>query len=222
MLRFAAATALVALLAPAPRFAQPRPPAAVAPAAAGPITPPFRLVLAAAGTSASWRVRERLASFDFPNDAVGTTHDVGGAIVVGADWQPVAAESKITVNLTTLKSDREMRDGYIRRRTLQTDQYPTAVLVPTKFLRMRTPLPDSGTFTFEIEGDLTVHGVTKPTTWLVTAVAKDGGYTGSALTRVTFEAFGMQQPRVPILLSIEDEINLQLDFSFVRDTTWRG
>ena len=67
-----------------------------------------------------------------------------------------------------------------------------------------------------------MHGVTKPTTWLVTAVAKDGAYTGSALARVTFEDFGMQQPRVPILLSIEDEINLELDFGFVRDTTWHG
>ena len=213
MLRLAATAALVTLLGPT----------AGAPGATGAGqqgAPPFRLVLVPAGTSASWRVRERLASFDFPNDAVGTTRDVGGAIVVGADWQPVAADSKITVNLTTLRSDRDMRDRYIQHRTLETDRFPTAVLVPTRFLRMRTPLPDSGTFTFEIEGDLTVHGVTKPTTWLVTAVAKDGGYTGSALTRVTFEDFDMQQPRVPILLSIEDEINLELRFSFARDTTW--
>lgn len=207
MFRFAAAAALAALLA--------------APAPAPTAAPPFRLVFVPAGTSASWRVRERLASFDFPNDAVGTTRDVGGAIVVGPDWQPVAKDSKITVNLTTLKSDRDMRDRYIQGRTLETDRYPTAVLVPTQFLRMRTPLPDSGTFTFEIQGDLTIHGVTKPTTWLVTAVAKDGGYAGDALARVTFEDFGMQQPRVRILLSIEDEINLDLKFDMVRDTTWR-
>ena len=128
--------------------------------------------------------------------------------------------SKITVNLTTLKSDREMRDRYIQRRTLETDRFPTATLVPTDFLRMRTPLPDTGSFTFELVGDLTVHGVTKSTTWLVTAVAKDGGFSGSAQTRVTFEDFGMTQPRVPILLSIEDEINLEFQFTFVRDTTF--
>jgi polyisoprenoid-binding protein YceI len=72
---------------------------------------------------------------------------------------------------------------------------------------------------FEIVGNLTVHGVTKPTTWLVTAVGKDGGFSGTALTRVTFEDFAMAQPRVPILLSIEDEITLEFQFSFVRDTT---
>ena len=217
MIRFAAA-ALVALLWGAPT----RPTPVTPPAARAAQGQPFRLVLAPTGNEARWRVRERLASFDFPNDAVGTTHDVGGAIVVGADGQPDSTASKITVNLTTLQSDRAMRDRYIKGRTLEVDRYPTAVLVPTRFLRMRTPLPDTGTFTFEIAGNLTVHGVTKPTTWLVTAVGKDGGYTGTAATRVTFEDFGMAQPRVPILLSIEDEINLEFQFALVRDSSWHG
>ncbi len=210
MIRLAAAAALLALLTPQPQQPAPR----TAPAG------PIRLVLSPSGNEARWRVRERLASFDFPNDAVGVTRDVGGAIVIGADGQPDSTASRITVNLTTLQSDRAMRDGYIKHRTLETDRYPTAVLVPTRFLRMRTPMPDTGTFTFEIVGNLTVHGVTKPTTWLVTAVGKDGGFSGTALARVTFEDFAMAQPRVPILLSIEDEINLEYQFSFVRDTTF--
>lgn len=208
MIRFAPAAALLVLLTPGPRPSAP-------PAAR---TGPVRLVVAPSGNEARWRVRERLASFDFPNDAVGTTRDIGGAIVIGADGQPDSSASRITVNLTTLQSDRSMRDNYIKRRTLETDRFPTAVLVPTRFLRMRTPMPDTGTFTFEIVGNLTVHGVTRQTTWLVTAVGKAGGFAGTALTRVTFEDFAMAQPRVPILLSIEDEINLEYQFSFVRDT----
>jgi len=215
MIRITAAAAVVLF------SAAPKPPVTPRPHQA-PQGQPFRLALAPAGNEARWRVRERLASFDFPNDAVGTTHDIGGAIVVGADGQPDSTASKITVNLTTLQSDRAMRDRYIKGRTLEVDHFPTAVLVPTRFLRMRTPMPDTGTFTFEIVGNLTVHGVTKPTTWLVTAVGKDGGYTGTALTRVTFEDFAMTQPHVPILLSIEDEINLEFQFSFVRDTSYRG
>jgi polyisoprenoid-binding protein YceI len=205
MIRFAPAAALLVLLTPGPRPARPL----------AARTGPTRLVVAPSGNEARWRVRERLASFDFPNDAVGTTRDIGGAIVIGADGQPDSTASKITVNLTTLQSDRSMRDNYIKRRTLETDRFPTAVLVPTRFLRLRTPMPDTGTFTFEIVGNLTVHGVTKSTTWLVTAVGKDGGFAGTALTRVTFEDFAMAQPRVPILLSIEDEINLEYQFSFV-------
>jgi len=212
MLRFAAAAALFVLLTPGPE----RPDTRAVPVG------PIRLVLAPSGNEARWRVRERLASFDFPNDAVGATHDIGGAIVLGADGQPDSTASQITVNLTTLQSDRSMRDNFIKHRTLETDRYPTAVLVPTRFLRMRTPMPDTGTVTFEIVGNLTVHGVTKLTTWLVTAVGKDGGFSGTALTRVTFEDFNMAQPRVPILLSIEDEINLEFQFSFVRDSTYHG
>ena len=212
MIRLAAAAALLALLTPGPRRPAPRA------ALAGPI----RLVLAPSGNEARWRVRERLASFDLPNDAVGVTRDVGGAIVIGADGQPDSTASKITINLTTLQSDRSMRDNYIKHRTLETDKFPTAVLVPTRFLRMRTPMPDTGTFTFEIVGNLTVHGATKQTTWLVTAVGKADGFSGTALTRVTFEDFAMAQPRVPILLSIEDEINLEYQFTFVRDSTYHG
>lgn len=213
MLRLTAAAGLLALLAASPAPHRPAPRAA----ASGPI----RLVVAPEGNEARWRVRERLASFDFPNDAVGTTHDIGGAIVIGADGKPVAKDSKITVNLTTLHSDREMRDRYVQHRTLETGKFPTAVLVPTDFLRLRSPtLPDTGSFSFELVGDLTVHGVTKSTTWLVNAVAGHGGFAGTAQTRVTFEDFGMTQPRVPILLSIEDEINLEFQFSFVRDSTY--
>jgi polyisoprenoid-binding protein YceI len=210
MIRFAPAAALLALLTPGPRPAG-APGAPAAPAAS------IRLVVAPSGNEARWRVRERLASFDFPNDAVGTTRDIGGAIVIGADGQPDSTASKITINLTTLQSDRSMRDNYIKHRTLETDKFPTAVLVPTRFLRMRTPMPDTGTFTFEIVGNLTVHGVTKQTTWLVTAAGKADGFAGTALTRVTFEDFAMAQPRVPILLSIEDEINLEFQFNFVRE-----
>jgi polyisoprenoid-binding protein YceI len=229
MRRFAAATALAALLAPTPVPARsaPRRPvrataAASAPAARPQAGPPFRLVLAPTGNQATWRVRERLVSFDFPNDAVGTTHDLGGAIVVGGGWQPDSTRSKITVNLTTLKSDRAMRDHYIQRRTLETDRFPTAVLVPTRFERLRTPLRDGRTFTFEVVGDLTLHGVTRPTTWLVTAAPTADGYAGTAQTQVKFEDFGMTQPRVRILLSIEDAIHLEFHFNFVRDTTWHG
>jgi len=216
MLRLTAA-ALLVLVAPASG------PAPHAPPRPAPAAGPVRLVLAPEGNEARWRVRERLASFDFPNDAVGTTRDVGGAIVLRADGKPDSSASKITVNLTTLHSDREMRDRYIQHRTLETDKFPTAVLVPTDLLRLRGgALPDTGSFSFELVGSLTVHGVTKSTTWLVSAVARNGSYTGTAQTRVTFEDFGMTQPRVPILLSIEDEINLEYQFVFVRDTTYRG
>jgi polyisoprenoid-binding protein YceI len=66
---------------------------------------------------------------------------------------------------------------------------------------------------------LTIHGVTKPSTWDVTAEAKGGSITGKAVTRIHFGDFGMTQPRVAIVLSVVDDIKLEYDFSFVREGT---
>ena len=82
-------------------------------------TKPAKLTLST-GSKARYRVREQLAGISFPSDAVGTTETVTGAIVINPDGSIDAAQSKITVDLKTLSSDQQMRDGYIQNRTLET------------------------------------------------------------------------------------------------------
>ena len=103
---------------------------------------PQRLVLAPSGNEARYRVREQLANVSFPSDAVGTTQGVTGAIVIGDDGKIVTAQSSIVVDLTTLKSDRERRDRFIQGRTLETDRFPTATLVPTAARGWPSSLPN--------------------------------------------------------------------------------
>jgi polyisoprenoid-binding protein YceI len=181
----------------------------------------LRLVVAPAGNEARFKVREQLAELPLPNDAIGVTHGISGAIVLDESGRIVAAESRFTVDLASLKSDRDRRDGYIKRRTLETDRFPTAVLTPTAVRGLPAPLPDSGTMTFALVGDLTIHGVTRPSTWQVTATANHGEFTGTASTRVKFEDFGMTQPRVAIVLSVQDDIGLEYVFHLVPDSTGR-
>src|SRR5207302_5344080 len=106
---------------------------------------------------------------DFPNDAVGATKEITGQIVVGADGKIVADQSKITVNVAGLKSDRDRRDAFLRRTTLTTDSFPTVTLVPRAFEGVPQTWPDTATISFQLVGDLTVRGVTRPTRWQVTA-----------------------------------------------------
>jgi polyisoprenoid-binding protein YceI len=182
-------------------------------------TGPLRLVLDPANSEARYRVREQLANISFPTDAVGTTRAISGTIVMEPDGTVVSQESKFIVDLTTLKSDKAQRDRYIQNNTLQTRSYPTAEFIPTKVIELPSPLPTSGTATFQLAGDLTVHGITRPATWDVTASVDGQGLTGSASTSFTFEDFGMTPPRVPILLSVEDTIKLEVDFHLVLDTS---
>jgi len=177
----------------------------------------YRFVTATEGNAARYRIREQLVGVDFPNDAVGETKNVTGVISADAKGNLLPAESKFTVDVSNLTSDKDRRDGFVKRRVLETDQYPTVTLVPTKITGVSLPLPTSGTRSFDIVGDLTVRGVTHPTTWKVNAQFNPAGFTGKAATSFTFKDFAIDQPRVPVVLSVADTIKLELDFSMVQE-----
>jgi polyisoprenoid-binding protein YceI len=176
----------------------------------------LRLVLSPTGTAARYRVRERLVGQDLPNDAVGETKTLSGAISFDSSGKVIRQASKFVVDAGTFVSDKNRRDGFVRGRLLESDSYPEVVLVPTAVSGISLPLPSSGTKPFEMTGDLTVRGVTRPTSWKGTAQFQDGSVTGSAATAFTFDDIQMEQPRVPVLLSVADTIRLEIDFNLVR------
>jgi polyisoprenoid-binding protein YceI len=178
-----------------------------------------RYVVGSTGNEARYRVREQLAGFDLPKDAIGATKDVTGRIVIGPDGKVVKDASKVTINLATLKSDQGRRDNYLRTRTLETSKYPKAELVPVAMEGLLMPIAPGASQTFSVRGDLTVHGVTRPTTWQVTARGEGNDVVGTAATAFTFKDFGLDQPRVPVVLSVADTIRLEYDFHFVPDST---
>ena len=175
----------------------------------------LRLVVASDGNAARYRVREQLMGRDFPNDAVGETKSLTGAVSFDKDGKVIADASKFTLDAGTFVSDQNRRDGYVRGRLLDANTYPTVNLVPTEIKGVKLPLPKSGTAPLEMKGDLTVRGVTRPTVWKGTAEFKDGQVAGTAATSFTFEDIKMDQPRVPVLLSVADTIKLELDFKLV-------
>jgi len=121
------------------------------------------------------------------------------------------------VDISNLTSDKDRRDGFVKRRVLETEQFPTVTLVPTKITGLSLPLPTSGSKSFDLTGDLTVRGVTHPTTWKVNANFQQAGFSGKAATAFTFKDFAIDQPRVPVVLSVADTIKLELDFSMIKE-----
>jgi len=189
---------------------------ASAPTAGGANNDTIRFVLVSDKSEARYRVREQLANIALPSDAIGRTKDFNGTLVIKSDGSIVSPDSKFTVNLATLTSDRSQRDNFIKRAVLQTNQYPNAVFVPTQATGLPSPLPQSGSLAFKLTGDLTIQNVTKPVTWDVTANLQGDQLTGQATTTFKFEDFSLTQPRVPVVLSIEDHITLELDFTMQR------
>ena len=181
----------------------------------------LHLVVAATGNEARYRVQERLMGRDLDNDAVGVTPAVTGAIALDSAGRIVPGESRFVVDVTGLKSDSDRRDGYVRRRLLQADSFPRVELRPTAVRGLPANLsmarPPAGPQRLTLVGDLTVRGVTRPTTWQVTAEYRDGRVVGTAATRFTFADFQMAQPRVPVVLSVADTIRLEYDFTLVAE-----
>ncbi len=201
------------------------PPPTPSPPAGTPATTPDTRPAAAAVTfrvvpdqsEARYRVREQLAALQFPSDAVGRTKAISGTIAFAGDGSVISSASKFSVDLRTLRSDQERRDNFIRMNTLEVSRYPTAEFVAREVRGLRWPLPTSGEATFQLTGDLTIHGTTRPVTWDVTARFDGNQVTGTATTSFKFEDFNMQVPRVAVVLSVENNIRLELDFTFVRE-----
>ena len=154
-----------------------------------------RLVLDASTSKASYHARETLVGNPLPTEAVGTSPGVTGTLLIGADGAIAADQSTITVDMTKLKSDESRRDNFVKSDTLQTSRFPTATFVASPAQGLPNPLPTSGETTFQLLGDLTVHGVTKPVTWQVTAQFADTSVSGSAKTTVNITDFGMTPPK---------------------------
>jgi len=173
----------------------------------------IRMVLAPTGNTVRYLVREQLAGFDFPNDAVGETNEISGAIVFNREGEVIQEESKFVANITGLKSDRDRRDGFIQRNTLESERFPTVELVPIQTRNLSFPLPTDGLAIFDIIGNLSIKDVTQPTSWRVNARFVDGVMTGTARTEFTFDEFGLEKPRVGSVLSVADAIRLEFDFT---------
>jgi polyisoprenoid-binding protein YceI len=177
---------------------------------------PVRYETGPAGNAARYRVRERLAGKTLDNDAVGETTALTGVIVVDARGQVLADSSRFVATVSGLVSDEKRRDRYVRNRILVTDSFPTTTFQATAVRGLSVPLPTSGPTAFDLVGNLTVKGVTRPATWRVTATVEGDQLSGRAVTRFTFADFRLLQPKVSILLGVADTIALEYDFAMTR------
>jgi polyisoprenoid-binding protein YceI len=167
-------------------------------------------------SEARYLVTEQLAGKDLPNDAVGSTKQVSGAVFITADGGIDAARSKFVIQAGSLTTDQSRRDGYVRQNILQIDQYPEIVFVPTAVSGLSNPLSATGEVSFILTGQLTIRDVTKEVTWQVTGSINGDTAKGTAKTAVKFADFNLSQPRVPIVLSVEDNIRLEMDITLQR------
>jgi polyisoprenoid-binding protein YceI len=109
----------------------------------------------AAGSEAGYRATEVL--FGQSTEGAGRTEDVTGSLEIEGTS---ATAATFEVDLTTLTSDEDRRDGQVQTRILETSQFPTATFELTDPIDFGAPA-DLEEVTIQANGDLTVHGVTQ-------------------------------------------------------------
>lgn len=175
-----------------------------------------RLEVVPASSVARYRVREQLAGFSFPNDAVGATSSIEGTVLFDEEGRVIADGSSIRVNVSTLRSDQSRRDNFLRMSSLQSQRFPYVTFQPVEVTGLPHPLPSEGSAEIVIAGDLTIRNVTRRVEWTGTAHFRPDGMRVEASVAVTFAQFQMDKPRVATVLSVADEIRLEAEIDFRR------
>jgi polyisoprenoid-binding protein YceI len=154
-------------------------------------------------------VREQLAGFTSLSDAVLTTTAISGVIGLTRDGR-LTADTNLKIDLSKLQSDESRRDNFIKQDTLQTQRYPNAEMTVVGTIGLPQPLPQSGEWKFTLVTSATVHGTTHEVSWEVTGQRVGREIRATARTTVHFADFGLERPSVAAVLSVQDEIRLEV------------
>jgi polyisoprenoid-binding protein YceI len=162
-------------------------------------------------SAARYRVQEQLAQVG-ETEAVGETQAIIGEFGFGEDGLPLPC-SRFDVDLRTLQSDQARRDNYLYQNTLEAEKYPLATFVLRAIEGMEAPLQEGQETTLRLIGDLTLRDVTKLVAWEANVTLVDGALTGTAATMFEMSDFAIEPPSVPVVLSLDETIRLEVDLT---------
>jgi polyisoprenoid-binding protein YceI len=158
-----------------------------------------------------YRVQELFGGETLKATAVGRTAAVEGTLTVSGN-QITAAE--ISADMTQLKSDKAPRDGQIKTRGIQTNDFPTATFELTQPIT----LPGTPTKGEEVDvtatGELTLHGVTRTVDIPLKAVWDGSTINVAGGADVAFADYDIEAPSNAIV-SVDDNGEFELQLTFV-------
>jgi polyisoprenoid-binding protein YceI len=101
----------------------------------------------------------------------------------------------------------------VQHNTLETDTYPYATFVSTCGQNLPANYVDGQAATFQIIGNLTMHGKTNAETFNVQATLSGSTVTGTATSTVYMTDFGMQPPDLANIAVSQNQVLITIDFT---------
>ena len=167
-----------------------------------------------AQTTASYSVYENLIFQNKPNnDAIGTTHSVKGRFKIRTGVSPLVASMNITVDLSTLQSDAQRRDNFIKQHALETDTYPYATFISVSTQGLPASYSDGQTVHFQLTGNLTMHGKTNKEVFDVQGKVVGKAITGMATSTIYMTDFGIEPPNLANIAIAQNKVLITITFT---------
>ncbi|MFD3615335.1 YceI family protein [Streptomyces sp. NPDC058676] len=162
------------------------------------------------GSQAGYRVDEVL--FGQNVTAVGRTEKVTGELEIEGNR---AVNGSFTVDLASVKSDSDQRDGQFRGRVMNTERYPEATFELTEPVDFGSAPAVGEQVSAKASGELTVHGETNSVSFELDAQRTADGFRVNGSIPVTFADYGVDAPNFGGI-TVEDEGNIEFLLAFDR------
>ncbi|MEM8922693.1 MAG: YceI family protein [Actinomycetota bacterium] len=165
----------------------------------------------ATGSFVGFRIEEELRAVG-STTAVGRTGTIDGALTIEGD---TVVEAGFEVDLTTITTETSNRDDNVQD-ALETAQFPTASFALTAPIELGTGAADGEAVTATAEGDLTIHGVTRPVEFALDAQLVDETIVVVGSTLISFADFDVEVPNGGPVISVDDVGVVELQLLFTR------
>lgn len=150
-----------------------------------------------------------------PKTVIGVTDQVAGDLLVDFENPANSQLGAIRINARTLTTDNEIRNRALRGQILQSeqDEYEFIEFIPTRLIGLPEQVTIGEQFSFEIEGYLTIRGVSQLVTFEATLMPEsETSVHGRAVTDVRYAAFGIVIPNAPGVAGVSENVRLEIDF----------
>jgi polyisoprenoid-binding protein YceI len=175
-------------------------------------------------SSASYTAHFLAAGQSIPGTVVGETSAVSGEFLLATTPTATLQSLNITVDLRTLDSGSSERDQHVRDDTFDTAKYPYAVFTVARSPVVSGTYRDGQNVKFSLEGQLTLHGITRPVTFAMQVRKQASSITGLGSTVIQLQTFGMKDPQLTSIVpvTIGKDIILMIQFTAVEEACFHA
>ena len=134
----------------------------------------------------------------------GETHQLTGRFTLQRRSPPQLADATVTIEAASLATGHPERDADMRQDFLEVERFPTIEFRVDELLTPQAAA-DDGTWDVVLQGQLTVHGVTRDVKVPTTVSIADGRVTARGRLHMDMQAYNIRVPRL-FLVPMKSEV----------------